>query len=107
VWWSRRKQIDNGSLFSVHQTAAVPEGRVTTKREAASAVAKLKTSLDTVHYMEPSKKTLAKYAPEILTDAPHDGLRTQAHHDGHVNQRYVRQDIVHRVRGNELPVSCS
>ena len=40
-----------------------------TKRAAQSAVAALKTSLDRGTYTEPSKKTLAEYAPEILVGA--------------------------------------
>ena len=37
-----------------------------TRAAAVSALAKLRTSLDDHTYVEPSKKTLAEYAPEAL-----------------------------------------
>jgi hypothetical protein len=37
-----------------------------TKREAQQAATKLRASLDAGTYVEPSKRTLAEYAPEAL-----------------------------------------
>jgi hypothetical protein len=64
-----------------------------TKREADTALTELKSSLGRGTYVEPSKKTLAEYAPEIL-------LRRQTTGDGlkpttvAPYRRYVERDIV-------------
>jgi hypothetical protein len=72
-----------------------------TKGAAVSALAKLRTSLDSGTYTEPSKKTLAEYAPEALKRrlATGTGLKpTTAATYG----RYVAQDIVPSRLGEML-----
>ena len=72
-----------------------------TKAAAVSALARLRTALDTGAYTQPSKKTLAEYAPEALERrlATGTGLKptTAATYD-----RYVRQDIVPSRLGEML-----
>ena len=85
--------LSHGSDPKTKQRRQYRKAGFKTRRDADSAMAKLKTSLDTGTYTEPSKKTLAEYAPEILTrlQTTGSGLKptTMASY-----RRYVRQDIV-------------
>jgi len=85
--------LSHGSDPKTKQRRQYRKAGFKTKAAAASAAAKLKTSLDTGTYTEPSKKTLAEYAPEILVrrQVTGSGLKptTMATY-----QRYVSQDIV-------------
>jgi integrase len=69
------------------------QGKFATKREASAALALLKSQVDTGTYVEPSKLTLAEYAPQVLQRrlTTGSGLKpsTAASYD-----RYVRGDIV-------------
>jgi Arm DNA-binding domain len=64
-----------------------------TKREAASALAWLRASLDTGTYTEPSKKTLAQYAPTALERRRITGAGLKATTTANY-ERYVRHYIV-------------
>jgi integrase len=70
-----------------------------TKRAAESAAAKLRASLDAGSYTEPSKKTLAPYAVEVIERRRTGGLKptTLANYE-----RYVRQHIVPSQLGQML-----
>jgi integrase len=63
------------------------------KREAQSAATRLRAPLDAGTHVEPSKKTLAEYAPEVIARRRTTGRglkpTTAANYE-----RYVRQDIV-------------
>jgi integrase len=93
--------LSHGSDPRTHQRRQYRKAGFKTKAAAASAVAKLKASLDTGTYVEPSKKTLAEYAPEILARrrTTGSGLKptTMATYE-----RYVRQDIVPSKLGEML-----
>jgi Phage integrase family/Phage integrase, N-terminal SAM-like domain/Arm DNA-binding domain len=67
------------------------KGGFKTKGEAQKALTKLRASLDDHTYIEPSKKTLAEYAPEVIERRRMGGLKpsTLANY-----QRYVSQHIV-------------
>jgi integrase len=77
------------------------KGGFATKREAQQAATKLRASLDAGTYVEPSKKTLAEYAPGALKRAQvtGNGLRdtTMANYE-----RYVHKDIVPSRLGSML-----
>jgi integrase len=85
--------LSHGSDPKTKQRRQYRKAGFKTRAAAASAVAKLKTSLDTGTYVEPRKITLAEYAPEILSrrETTGNGLKptTMATYE-----RYVRQDIV-------------
>jgi hypothetical protein len=85
--------LSHGSDPTTKQRRQYRKAGFKTKAAAASAVAKLKASLDTGTYTKPSKKTLAQYAPEVLKrrQLTGSGLKptSLATYD-----RYIRQDIV-------------
>ena len=85
--------LSHGSDPKTKKRRQYREAGFKTKGAAASAVAELKTRLDKGTYTEPSKKTLAEYAPEALQRRriTGSGLKatTAANYD-----RYVRQDII-------------
>jgi integrase len=71
----------------------VPEGRLREEADAQTALAKLKTSLDSGTYVEPSKITLAEYAGEWLKRRQATGTGLKATTAANY-KRYVEQDIV-------------
>jgi hypothetical protein len=85
--------LSHGSDPKTHQRRQYQKAGFKTKAAAASAVAQPKASLDTGTYVEPTRKTLAEYAPEILARRQTTGFglkpATAANYD-----RYVRQHIV-------------
>jgi len=93
--------LSHGSDPRTKQRRQFRKGGYATKGAAASALAKLKASLDAGTYTEPSKKTLAEYAPEILArrQTTGSGLKptTAANY-----ARYIRKDIVPSRLGGML-----
>ena len=72
-----------------------------TKREADAAPTKLKASLADHTYVEPSKETLAQYAPKALERRRITGTGLKAT-TAATYERYVRQDIVPSRLGEML-----
>jgi integrase len=84
-----------------HQRRKHRKHGYTTKREAQQAATKLRASLDAGTYVEPSKRTLAEYAPEALQrrQVTGSGLKPTTFNN---YDRYVRQDIVPSQLGSML-----